>query len=223
MIKRVTAFMKKDILFNAKWGIVFIICSFLFPLYFITQEIDLHIELSVLFAFGTLTTTVVYVSRICYLEDSVETKQFIRGLPVSYGIQIVSRYILVILLIIVSNLIGIFVYISYGYHEIFRIVPVSVAFSLLLCSIFLGAFYFFGYQIAEYTFLFVALLFALTQRGNGLLQIENIIEYRYLIITICIIIYFVSCALSIKEVLHQVVQHLLQNCKIAETMKGKEP
>lgn len=141
---------RKDILFCQGWIFAGMILAAAAPVYILCFfELEPVFEEPAILLSALLACNVV-TSRICYVEDNYETKNFLSALPV-FGYQFVlARYIEGIVTGVVMTAITIGVSGVWGLDPHFEVILMAVFLELIYESIYLFLFYRWGSNIAQY-------------------------------------------------------------------------
>lgn len=185
-MSNIIAFMKKDIRFNFKWLLVCIVSSIAIPVYLVNGELKLFTGSSMIFSISSLTSVMFCISRACYIEDNDETKTLLKSIPMSGSQQIGAKFLLTIMLIVVSNSLSYICLIICGYENLADAYFISLSLTLLYFAIFLFTFFIFGYQIAQYTFIICILVVVILKR-IGFENLNMSVDYWIIFIMTTII------------------------------------
>lgn len=192
---------KKDILFNWKWALLMGLVAILMPVvYFIDHE-ETRFILWV-YIIGNALANSHFVSKSCYLDDSMQARRFLASLPVKKAQIVLAKYFLGLLCTVISiALISLSSYILGLFPSIQGVLIASI-YLILYYGVFLGVFFCSNYSNAEKAntsliMLTVMSIFILDRSGVHLDEMVINPEILLIGLGICILIYLISLSLSV--------------------------
>ncbi|MEG2603650.1 MAG: ABC-2 transporter permease [Clostridia bacterium] len=141
------ALIKKDILFNLKWFVLFLIIAAAMPLLYVLDS-ETRLTL-IVFILGPMLANSMFLPKTCYSDDSPHTKAFLFALPITRRSLVGSKYLLGILCIILSLTLTSISTLLFGLTLSIQSLAISMIYLLLYYAVFLASFYKTNYSNAE--------------------------------------------------------------------------
>ncbi len=169
----------KDIRFHAKHVAMTIVLGAIVMIGMSLSENSMMQLITVVY-FPLLLTNYL-IGKFCYLEDTDNTKTFLKSLPISNYKRIGSRYIEGITLIMIFSLIAAVIEYTFYLHDVVLSLQVFLMISsiyIFYLGIYLALFYFKNFQIAQHALsismlIFVALFIVFKNLGIDVQVFNN--------------------------------------------------